>query len=442
MKKRALLPTDHTYSSMLAACGSAGPSGSLILDKVMAEMERRDVRPNTIATNALISALALCDRQQEAMQVYLDMAKTYTEPDLCTFGALLLAVGKDRTRGLEVAMRVWSEMLASGLKPDLHSYNMALQVLRDAGLEGVVREESCVSNAHGEPLKRSVPTVPIGLLKGGLGTAGNAEGVGATRTGVARQEEAGATEGGRVSRPDELMKVRAEGERAVAAGGGEVSEAGATEGDRVSRPDELMKVRAEGERAVAADGGEVSEAGSTEGGRVSRPDEVMKVRAEGEGPVAAGGEVSGYEVAKRSGASSSETKERTRKQDLEWVAGKQVSKSELFVRGRIEFVLSESHSLVLHVGSTKPEGLPVVRWLEKGSIEDLFASMKQNKVKPNVHTFQLLMHLTLDPVHLLVTMRERKVPLDNRLMAAAITQQAKQFRNLRGAKVSLLRASA
>ena len=407
MKKRALLPTDHTYSSMLAACGSAGPSGSLILDKVMAEMERRDVRPNTIATNALISALALCDRQQEAMQVYLDMAKTYTEPDLCTFGALLLAVGKDRTRGLEVAMRVWSEMLASGLKPDLHSYNMALQVLRDAGLEGVVREESCVSNAHGEPLKRSVPTVPIGLLKGGLGTAGNAEGVGATRTGVAGREEAGATEGGRVSRPDELMKVRAEGER-----------------------------------AVAADGGEVSEAGSTEGGRVSRPDEVMKVRAEEEGPVAAGGEVSGYEVAKRSGASSSETKERTRKQDLEWVAGKQVSKSELFVRGKIEFVLSESHSLVLHVGSTKPEGLPVVRWLEKGSIEDLFASMKQNKVKPNVHTFQLLMHLTLDPVHLLVTMRERKVPLDNRLMAAAITQQAKQFRNLRGAKVSLLRASA
>lgn len=358
---------------MLAACGSAGgSSGSLILDKVMAEMERRGVRPNTIATNALISALALCGRQQEAVQVYLDMAKTYTEPDLCTFGALLLAVGKDRTGGLEVAMRVWSEMLASGLKPDLHSYNMALQVLRDAGLEGVVREESCVSNPHGDPLKRVVPAVPTDILKGKLGRAGK-EGVRATGTGAAQED----------------------GEEKLEAG----------DADSVSRPEEVMKVPTKEKKALTADGGGVNR----------------------------------YDVTSRTGGGTSLRKERSREEDLEWVTGRQALKSEFFVKGRIEFVLSKDHTLVLHVGSAKLDGMPLVRWLEKNSIENLFASMKQNKVKPNVHTFQLLMHLTLDPMHLLVTMKERKVPLDNKIMAAAITQQAKQFHNLQGAKVRLLR---
>lgn len=380
MKKRSLLPTDHTYSSMFAACGSAGPSGSVTLDKVIAEMERRNVRPNTIATNALIAALALCDRQQEAMQVYLDMAKTYTEPDLCTFGALLLAVGKDRTGGLEVAMRVWSEMLASRLKPDLHSYNMVLQVLRDAGLEGVVGEESCVSDAHGEPLKREVPVVSTAILKGKVGGAGNVEDVGGV-FGGSKGGESAAKEG----------KSAATQEKRMREGAGEAREMKGTE----------MRT--------------VGGAGNTDNVSVT------------------GG-------LKPSGANdfTSKARESSGEQDVKWVTSGQSSKSVLFVKGRVEFALSDDHSMMLHVGSSKQEGPPVTRWLEKSSVENLFASMKQNHVKPNVHTFQLLMHLTLDPVHLLVTMRERKIPLDSKIMTAAITQQTKQFRNLQGAKVRQL----
>lgn len=370
MKKRTLLPTDHTYSSMFAACGSAGPSGSVTLDKVMAEMERRNVRPNTIATNSLIAALALCGRQQEAMQVYLDMAKTYTEPDLCTFGALLLAVGRDRTSGLEVAMRVWSEMLASGLKPDLHSYNMVLQVLRDAGLEGAVGEESCVRSAGGEPLKRVVPAVPMAILEGKVGGAMNVEDVGGVK---------GASAVGEKSDAIREKKMQEEG----------ASEAREMKG---------TPVRTVGGAKTASVAGEM----------------------------------------KTNGAEDFTSKARSKEGNLKWFASGQASKTVLFVKGRVEFALSGDYSVILHVGSSKQEGPPVARWLEKSGIENLFASMKQNHVKPNVHTFQLLVHLTLDPVHLLVTMKERKIPLDSKIMAAAITQQAKQFRNLQGAKVRQL----
>lgn len=301
MKKRALLATDHTYSSMYAACGGAGEAGGPILDKVRAEMERRDVRPNTIVSNSLMAALALCGRHQEAMQVYLQMSSTYTEPDLCTFGALLLAVGKDRTRGLGVAMRVWSEMAASGLTPDLYSYNMLLQVLRDAGLEGVPD-----GGVAGEPMRRPVPCVPIAILQGEMGMAPKAVG---------------------------------------------------------------------GDAGVAIEGVE------------------------------------------------------------EWITDTEAFENYLFVKKKVEFKMSESHMLVLHVGGASPDATPTTRWLEKRSVEDLFAAMKISRVKPDIHTFQLLVHLTLDPTHLLVTMRERGVGPDSKFMGAAITQQAKHLNNLQGAKV-------
>lgn len=137
-----------------------------ILDKVREEMERRDVCPDTIVTNSLISALAHCGKHDEAMQVYLDMtSKTHSDPDVRTFGALLLAVGKDKVQGLEVAQRVWSEMLASGVQVDLYSYNMLLQVLRDGGLEGVVKEDSPLTNTYGQPLRRVIPLVDTNILQ-------------------------------------------------------------------------------------------------------------------------------------------------------------------------------------------------------------------------------------------------------------------------------------
>ena len=136
MKKHGLVPTDHTYTSMLSACAEAGPTAAAILDKVEKEIERRGVRLNNIGMNAHISALASSRRHQDALKVYLDMTKVGVSPDLHTYSGLLLASARDRVGGMIVAQRVWQEMGASRCKSDMYIYNLLLQCLRDAGLEG------------------------------------------------------------------------------------------------------------------------------------------------------------------------------------------------------------------------------------------------------------------------------------------------------------------
>ena len=317
MKKRGLTPTDHTYSSMFAVCGAVGHSAAPILDKVQTEMERRGVVPNNIATNSLISALAQCGRHHDAIEVYLNMTNRQMDPDLCTFGALLLAIGKDKTRGMEAAQRVWSELRASGLVIDLHCFNMLLQVLRDAGLEGVVDMQSGLRNVYGQPLRRVVPQVDV----------------------------------------SEMPQV-----------------------DTMER------------KGIP----QVAEWREDQGG--SR-------------------------------------KELSREDKGDWIRETSLPNNTLYVKGALEFPLSRDHSIVLNVGSFGLEFSPHVRWLEKRSIENLFAVLKQNHLKPDIHTFHLLLHLTLDPAHLLVTMKERKIVPDSKFMTAAITQQVRQLRNLHGAKV-------
>lgn len=136
MKKHGLIPTDHTYTSMLSACAETGPTAVAILEKVEKEIERRSVRLNNIGMNAHISALASCQRHQDALKVYLDMSKVGVAPDVHTYSGLLLASTRDRVGGMIVAQRVWQEMGGLSCKPDMYIYNLLLQCLRDAGLEG------------------------------------------------------------------------------------------------------------------------------------------------------------------------------------------------------------------------------------------------------------------------------------------------------------------
>lgn len=144
MKKRRLLPTDRTYTSLFNACAEAGPKSLVYLEKIQAEIERRSIHLNLIASNALIAALASCEQHENAFQVYLDMLKMNVSPDIQTFGSLLAAASKDLERGLEKAQRVWSEMLASSFSPDLYSYNLLLRCLRDAGIPENMKQPAMV----------------------------------------------------------------------------------------------------------------------------------------------------------------------------------------------------------------------------------------------------------------------------------------------------------
>ena len=277
MKKRALIPTDHTYSIVFAACAEVGPKSSTILDKVQDEIERRSVLLNNISTNALITALASCGRHDDALGIYSDMIKRNLNPDLHTFGSLLLAAANDKEGGFEVAQRMWSEMVASGMNPDLHCFNVLLQCLRDSG----------VNHTHIE--------------------------------------------------------------------------------------------RVENKRAVTFS---------------------MDINLN----------VS------------------TKLQD-------NPTTIELCVTGVVSFILGQGKRLKVHLGHVagRRKG-PPLRWLEPEDIELLFALFKELRVRPEIRTFHLLAHLSLDPSRLIREMRKRKVQPDSRFAVAAIKMQA-QLSNLNGAKV-------
>ena len=140
MKKRALIPTEHTYTSLFNGCAESGKQSLLYIQKIREEMDRRDVIPNTMTCNAMIKAYALCGRADEAFQVYASMHNWNNRPDLHTFSFLLMAACEDVEEGLERGLQVWQEMSACGLQPDLYSYNLMLRCYRDGGIpEGLLQ---------------------------------------------------------------------------------------------------------------------------------------------------------------------------------------------------------------------------------------------------------------------------------------------------------------
>lgn len=66
--------------------------------------------------------------------MYFDMSKRRQQPDVHTFTALLSVCAHDDKRGMERVPRVWQEMKASGVEPDLVTYNTLLQCLKEAGI--------------------------------------------------------------------------------------------------------------------------------------------------------------------------------------------------------------------------------------------------------------------------------------------------------------------
>ena len=130
MKKRAILPTDHTYTSMFTACAKAGPRSLTYLTRVQDEVERRGFELNLISTNALLSALVSCGQLDAAFEIYQDRRDKGQPVDVSTIGALLLGSSQDTEQGLWRTEKLWGEMAELKLSPDLHCYNLTLSCLR------------------------------------------------------------------------------------------------------------------------------------------------------------------------------------------------------------------------------------------------------------------------------------------------------------------------
>lgn len=112
-----------------------GSSSRPLLEKVVAEINRKDFLLNTIATNSLMVAMSTCGMIDETFQVYSDMNHRLGQSaDVSTFTALLMACSRDRERGMEKVPIVWQEMIACGIVPDIVCFNTLLQCVREAGI--------------------------------------------------------------------------------------------------------------------------------------------------------------------------------------------------------------------------------------------------------------------------------------------------------------------
>lgn len=104
-------------------CGNTGSHE--ILEKVLQEIERREVTLNPIATNAMLSALVHCGMIEDMFDEYLNLPLATIE----TYGVLLLACARS---SLERVSDVWSAIKEKELVPSLYCYNTLLLCLRDS----------------------------------------------------------------------------------------------------------------------------------------------------------------------------------------------------------------------------------------------------------------------------------------------------------------------
>ena len=151
MKKRSILPTDYTYSSMFGACAEAGPKSTKVLKQLREEIERRNVVLDSISTNALMTALIACGFHDDARDVYDNHVKSNVTSDIQMFTVLLSATLHDKEGGFEAAQRVWSEMPVS---PDVHCFSMLLQCIRNctiSSLEEVDEEKRTIVLKFDQP---------------------------------------------------------------------------------------------------------------------------------------------------------------------------------------------------------------------------------------------------------------------------------------------------
>lgn len=127
-------PSHHTYTSLFKAITESGPSSQHLLDKVLAEIDRRDFPLNTIATNSMMVAMTTCGMLDEVLVAYGDMDKRRVAPDVGTFTSLLTSSSMDRERGMEKVAGIWRDMKAVGVRPDTVCYLSLLKCLRVAGI--------------------------------------------------------------------------------------------------------------------------------------------------------------------------------------------------------------------------------------------------------------------------------------------------------------------
>ena len=117
---------------MFNACSRAGPEALGTLEKLLLEIERRDVTLNTQSFNAQLSALVHCGQSEKAFELF-SSASHPPQSSVETFGTLLLAAARDRGDGMEKFVAVWNELIRQFV-PNAYCYSTLLLCVRDGGV--------------------------------------------------------------------------------------------------------------------------------------------------------------------------------------------------------------------------------------------------------------------------------------------------------------------
>lgn len=127
MQANNVQPTAQFYAAYINALGRLRDIDAA--RDAWLDMEDAGVAPDLVCYNTMIDACAKAGDVEGAFHLYEDMQEKGVRPDGVAFATLISAV-----RGAsDQARRVWNDMIASGIQPDLSTSSVFLEVLLKAG---------------------------------------------------------------------------------------------------------------------------------------------------------------------------------------------------------------------------------------------------------------------------------------------------------------------